>query len=111
MNLSAVKFSGNTVYTEAELLAVLGDIKGKAYDLAGLQDLARKITAHYRQSGYPYARAIVPAQRLTVDWALRGAASWARDKGRYRLPKLPPTLSNKCPSSVTMDSALGVTTP
>lgn len=64
VTLAAVKLTGNTVFPEAALLSVLGDFKGQTYDLAGLQGLARRITDHYRAAGYPFARALVPAQRF-----------------------------------------------
>lgn len=63
VRIQAVRISGNTVFSEAELLTVLGDVAGN-YDLAGLQQLAQRLTGHYREHGYPFARALVPAQRL-----------------------------------------------
>ncbi|WP_197722852.1 ShlB/FhaC/HecB family hemolysin secretion/activation protein [Sulfurivermis fontis] len=62
--LTGVKIEGNTVFHEAELLALLGDVKGKTYDLAGLRELSARITRHYREAGYPFARALIPAQRF-----------------------------------------------
>lgn len=70
VTLQSVRVSGQTVFSEAQLLALLGDYAGKAYDLAGLRALAERITAHYRSSGYPFARAIVPQQAM-ADGALR----------------------------------------
>ncbi|MBX5459779.1 MAG: ShlB/FhaC/HecB family hemolysin secretion/activation protein [Steroidobacteraceae bacterium] len=64
VTLTRVKFSGNTVFSEAELRSVLGEVKDSHYDLAGLQGLARRITEHYRAAGYPFARAVIPAQRV-----------------------------------------------
>jgi hemolysin activation/secretion protein len=64
VTLKAVRFVGNTVFTEAELAAVLGEVTGRRYDLAGLRALAGKITDHYRTHGYPFARALIPAQGL-----------------------------------------------
>lgn len=65
VTLSAVHIAGNTVFSEAELLAVLGEVRGKSFDLAGLRALANRIANHYRQAGYPFARALIPAQPLT----------------------------------------------
>lgn len=64
VTLSRITIRGNTLYTEAELLALLGDYSGKSFDLAGLQALARKITEHYRTQGYPFARTLIPVQKL-----------------------------------------------
>lgn len=62
--LQGVRLAGNSRFTEAELLALLGDVKGKAFDLAGLRGLARRITLFYREQGYPFAHALIPAQHL-----------------------------------------------
>jgi hemolysin activation/secretion protein len=64
VTLAAVKLTGNTVFSEAALLSALGDFEGQTYDLAGLQGLARKLTDYYRAAGYPFARAVIPAQRF-----------------------------------------------
>lgn len=55
---------GNSRFTEAELLALLGDFQGQRFDLAGLRALARRLTDFYHEQGYPFARAVIPAQRL-----------------------------------------------
>lgn len=64
VRIESVRFVGNTVFTEAELSAALGEVKGRTFDLAGLRALAGRITDHYRAHGYPFARALVPAQGL-----------------------------------------------
>jgi len=62
--ITSLVFSGNTIFTQAQLQAVLADATGKSYDLAGLRGLAERISAHYRTSGYPFARAFLPAQPM-----------------------------------------------
>lgn len=62
--LHAVKLSGNSVFSEETLRAVLGDVTGKTFDLAGLRGLAERITDVYQAGGYPFARAILPPQDL-----------------------------------------------
>lgn len=62
--LKGVRFEGNTVFGEAELSAALGEVVGQSYDLSGLRALAGRITDYYRAHGYPFARALVPAQGL-----------------------------------------------
>lgn len=62
--LSSVSIAGAAVFTEAELLAVLDEVSGKSYDLAGLRGLAERISAHYRANGYPFARAYIPPQPM-----------------------------------------------
>lgn len=63
--LSAVQFEGNSALASAALQACLGtDALDKSYDLAGLQDVADKVSACYWAAGYPFARAFVPAQNM-----------------------------------------------
>lgn len=68
--LKTVNVSGSSIFSEAELLAVLGPVTGNSYDLAGLRGLAERIGAHYHAAGYPFARAYLPAQPLQ-DGSLR----------------------------------------
>lgn len=63
--LSSVQFEGNSAMDADTLQTCLGkDSLGKSYDLAGLQDVAEKISACYRAAGYPFARAYVTAQNM-----------------------------------------------
>ena len=64
VTLSQVQFDGNTVFSNDALNAVLGTVQGQAYDMAGLRSLANSISEHYRNSGYPFARAFLPEQTL-----------------------------------------------
>ena len=57
-----IALSGHSVFDEATLLEVLGEVADQSYDLAGLRALANRITLHYRNNGYPFARAFLPAQ-------------------------------------------------
>lgn len=63
--LQAVHISGNSRISSEILVTALGDYQGKAFDLAGLKGLADRITQYYQQAGYPFARAIVPAQSMS----------------------------------------------
>lgn len=62
--VSRLRFTGNTVLTSDALLATLGDVTGKSYDLAGLKALSSRVTDIYRAAGYPFARAYLPEQKL-----------------------------------------------
>ncbi len=64
VRLTSVSIVGNTIFTQQALLAVLGDFGNKELDLAGLDDLATRLTAHYQSSGYPFARAYLPPQSI-----------------------------------------------
>lgn len=57
--VQSLRFAGNTAFSDAELNAVLGPVKG-SYHLQDLKALADKITSFYVQNGYPFARAYIP---------------------------------------------------
>ncbi|WP_151670730.1 ShlB/FhaC/HecB family hemolysin secretion/activation protein [Nitrincola schmidtii] len=65
VNLTGIRFTGNSIYSAEALMAVLGDVIGNDYDLAGLRQLANQISIHYRNNGYPFARAVIPAQNMS----------------------------------------------
>lgn len=62
--LQSVSFSGNMIFGEADLQAVVSDAVGKSFDFAGLRYLADRISDFYRRSGYRFARAYLPPQPL-----------------------------------------------
>ena len=63
--LNRVQFMGNSALASATLQACVGaNALSKSYDLAGLQDVADKVSACYWAAGYPFARAFVPAQSM-----------------------------------------------
>lgn len=64
VELTTVVFSGNTLFSDETLLAELGEALKQPQDLAGLRELANRITNFYRTSGYPFARALLPAQAM-----------------------------------------------
>jgi len=65
IRLQAVAFEGNTVFSDAELRDALpDDVLERPRNLAGLRQLAVRITRHYRAAGYPFARAVLPPQEL-----------------------------------------------
>lgn len=70
VELQAVSFGGNSLFSEAELRDVLGPVTGNTYDLAGLRVLAQRIRDHYAAAGYPFARAYLPPQSM-ADGRLR----------------------------------------
>lgn len=64
VKLSQVKIEGASVYSEAELKALVQDAVGRELGLSGLEELTDRITRHYRQNGYTVARAYLPAQDI-----------------------------------------------
>jgi hemolysin activation/secretion protein len=63
--LRRVVIEGNTRIGSGALLAAIGPVEGKSFDFAGLASLAARITAHYQQAGYPFARAYLPQQDVS----------------------------------------------
>jgi hemolysin activation/secretion protein len=64
VTLQEVRFRGNTLFDAERLRAVLGEAADQPQDMAGLQQLANRISQFYRDKGYPFARALLPAQDL-----------------------------------------------
>lgn len=62
--VKALKVSGNSVFTAAELEAMVADLAGSEHTLAELGAAVGRITAHYRAHGYVVARAYLPAQEI-----------------------------------------------
>ncbi|SDD71711.1 Hemolysin activation/secretion protein [Massilia sp. PDC64] len=65
VTLRRVVITGNTRIGSAALLAAIGPVEGKSFDFASLEALAARVTAHYQQAGYPFARAYLPQQDLS----------------------------------------------
>lgn len=74
ISVSEVRITGNTVFSEAQLQALIapelaadgeadGSV-GRQFSFAELQTLAERITAYYRDQGYLLARAYLPAQEV-----------------------------------------------
>lgn len=66
VEVKAIEVIGNRVIGTASLAALVADGAGKALTLAELEELAQRITKHYRASGYFVARAYIPAQDVTT---------------------------------------------
>lgn len=64
ITVQGVRFAGNTVLTTEVLTAALQESLGQSLDLAGLRGLAQRVSEVYRSTGYPFARAFLPAQAL-----------------------------------------------
>jgi hemolysin activation/secretion protein len=55
-------FTGNTLYSEAQLQPVVQEYVGKELDFEGLNEAATKVRAYYRSRGYFLAQAYLPRQ-------------------------------------------------
>lgn len=55
---------GAELFTESTLLALIADLTGEGRTLADINTATTRITAYYRNQGYPLARAYLPPQKL-----------------------------------------------
>ena len=60
----SLRVTGQTLFTETELIAITGFIPGGDLTLADLRGIASKIENHYHRNGYFVARAYLPAQDI-----------------------------------------------
>ncbi len=89
VELTSVHLIGNTLLSEANLSAGLGNVTGQSFDLAGLRGLAERISDIYHRAGYPFARAYLPPQdlsggQLTIG-IIEGKYGEIRTRGDARL--------------------------
>lgn len=59
-------FSGNTLFSEEELRAVVEAFEGRELTLAEIYGVADRLTDHYREQGYSISIVTVPAQRMRM---------------------------------------------
>ncbi|SAL02951.1 hemolysin activation/secretion protein-like protein [Caballeronia fortuita] len=71
-------FSGNTLFSTAELLDIVRPLIGPARSLDDLEGAADRVSAFYRRHGYLVARAYVPPQQIDG-----GIVRIAVSEGRY----------------------------
>jgi hemolysin activation/secretion protein len=57
-------FTGNTLYSEAQLQPLVEEFIGKELDFEGLNEAATKVRAFYRARGYFLAQAYLPQQAI-----------------------------------------------
>ena len=63
---SAFRFTGNNLYPESVLEALLVDFIDQPTDLAGLATAAAKVAAYYRSNGYLLTEAYLPEQAFAA---------------------------------------------
>jgi hemolysin activation/secretion protein len=64
VRVSQFNFSGNTLFTDEQLRAVVQEFIGKELDFEGLTDVATKVRAYHRERGYFLAQAYLPQQAI-----------------------------------------------
>jgi hemolysin activation/secretion protein len=65
LTVQRFEFSGNSLFTDAQLAALVADYTGKPVSLIQLYEAADRITAHYVEAGYTLASAQLPAQKIS----------------------------------------------
>ena len=78
VRVTALRLTGQTIFSEAELVAASGFATGGDYNLRRMRQVAAKITAYYNERGYFLAQAYLPAQDIKD-----GAVTIAVIEGRY----------------------------
>jgi hemolysin activation/secretion protein len=73
-----LRLTGQTLFSEAELIAATGFVPGRDHNLSDLRAIAAEITRFYNRHGYFLAQAYLPAQEIS-DHALTIAVV----EGRY----------------------------
>jgi hemolysin activation/secretion protein len=63
--VNTLRITGNSQFDSATLHALVVDAQGTDMTLPQLGELTERITAYYREQGYPLARAIIPAQTIS----------------------------------------------
>ena len=93
LNLKAVRFEGNTVFSDADLRQLAAQYTGKRVSLRDVFKIAADVTAQYGHAGYTLTRAIVPPQEFDQAHAtitirvIEGYVNtviWPSGIGRYR---------------------------
>jgi hemolysin activation/secretion protein len=64
MRVRSFRFVGNVAIDSDLLLAALIDAKDTELDLAGLRQLADRVSSIYRLEGYPFSQAFLPKQEV-----------------------------------------------
>src|SRR5688572_8017168 len=64
VRVSKFTFSGNTLYTDAQLAEVVREFVGRELDFEGLNDAATKVRAFHRERGNYIAQAYLPQQAI-----------------------------------------------
>jgi len=62
--IKQLQISGNTRFDTTTLHALVAEAEGRRMTLRELDALIQRITTHYRQAGYPLARALIPVQTI-----------------------------------------------
>lgn len=99
------KITGQDIYSEDTLKALLADKKGKLLTFKDLQDGADTLTKYFRDKGYIAAHAYLPVQKITG-----GVVEYSVVVGRFDGITGTTRRSTTAPSSVKSSSSRKATT-
>lgn len=78
IRVDSVHVTGNTLFSEAQLVAAAGLVPGSELNLTELRDMAARLAGYYNSRGYFLAQAYLPAQEIAG-----GVVTIAVVEGRY----------------------------
>lgn len=78
VEVKGFKISGQDIYPEKKLLAVLDKRKGKLLSFRDLEDGADDLSAYFRERGYVAVRVYLPVQKIT-----NGIVEYAVEVGKF----------------------------
>lgn len=78
VEVKGFKISGQDIYSEKKLLAVLDKRKGKLLSFRDLEDGADDLSAYFRERGYVAVRVYLPVQKIT-----NGIVEYAVEVGKF----------------------------
>lgn len=90
VTLTAIRFSGNTVFSSEELQPLVAERIGQPNTLADLEALAMRVTEKYRNAGYMLAQAIVPVQDVSSGVVEISVVEGALGKVRFEIDPAAP---------------------
>lgn len=65
VEVNALRVTGQTLFSETELIAASGFVPGSSLDLTQLRALAARVSAFYNERGYFLTQAYLPPQEIT----------------------------------------------
>src|SRR4051812_44440516 len=65
LRISGFRFTGNFIFSSAELRAIVANYVGRELTFEELDDARRKITQHYVEHGYVTSGALLPEQSIS----------------------------------------------
>lgn len=64
LKVQGIEFEGNTLFTQEELEAVVGDLVYNEMTFSDVKEVATKVEDFYHEQGYRLAKVIIPQQNI-----------------------------------------------